>query len=41
MALILLGRLDKKLLIIIVIDIVHLINLIVLNEVNEKFFNNT
>ena len=41
MALILLGRLDKKLLIIIVIDIVHLINLIVLNEVSEKFFNNT
>ena len=41
MALILLGRLDKKLLIIIVIDIVHLINLIVLNEVNERFFNNT
>ena len=41
MALILLGRLDKKLLIIIVIDIVHLINLLVLNEVNKKFFNNT
>ena len=41
MALILLGRLEKKLLIIIVIDIVHLINLIVLNEVSEKFFNNT